>query len=426
MTTTPKPRLLLLCSKLGYQTRAFADAAADLGLEVTYGTDRCHVLEDPWRDQALPLHFEDPVGAARSVITSVSENPINAVIAIGDRPTPTAARVAQALGLPGHPPDAADLCRDKYRSRERLKAAGLKVPAFERFRLEDDPAVVARAIKYPCVVKPIALSASRGVIRANTPEEFAAAFDRVRALLGSGEVKALREDTSQFIQVEEYIDGDEVAVEALVERGRLHVLAIFDKPDPLTGPYFEESIYVTPSRHPGALQEAVMRALDAAVRALGLYHGPVHAEFRLGAGVYIMEVAARCIGGLCARSLRFKFPLLKEDMSLEEVLIRLALGNQVHRVSREPLASGVMMIRIPKGGFYEETRGTQYALGTPGIWDLEITAKPQQKLVPLPEGSSYLGFMFARERTPELVEQALRDAHAKLEFVISPELPIVK
>ena len=426
MTVTPKPRLLLLCSKLGYQTRAFADAAEELGLEVAYGTDRCHVLEDPWRDRALPLHFEDPDGAARDVLKSAAKDPIHAVIAIGDRPTPTAARVAQALGLPGHSPEAADLCRDKYRSRERLRAAGLKVPAFQRFRLDDDPAAIAASVKYPCVVKPIALSGSRGVIRANDRSDFITAFERVRRLLNAGDVKALREDTSGFIQVEEYVDGDEVAVEALVERGRLHVLAIFDKPDPLTGPYFEETIYVTPSRHPGALQDAVMRALDAAVRALGLDHGPVHAEFRLGAGVYIMEVAARCIGGLCARSLRFKFPLVKQEMSLEEVLIRLALGNQVHRVVREDRASGVMMIPISKGGFYEETRGSQYALATPGIWDLEITAKPQQKLVPLPEGSSYLGFLFARERTPELVEQALREAHAKLEFVISAELPIVK
>ncbi len=426
MIVSPKPRLLLLCSKLGYQTRAFADAAEQMGLDVSYGTDRCHVLEDPWHDQALPLHFEDPVGATRKVTAFAAQTPIHAVVAVGDRPTPTAARVAQALGLPAHPPQAADLCRDKYRCRERLQAAGLKVPAFQRFRIEEDPAAILPAIRFPCVVKPIALSASRGVIRADGPEEFVAAFERVRRLLSGGDVKALREETSQFIQVEEYIDGAEVAVEALVERGRPHVLAIFDKPDPLTGPYFEETIYVTPSRHPAPLQEAVTRALDASVRALGLYHGPVHAEFRLVPEVYVMEVAARCIGGLCARALRFKFPLVKQEMSLEEVLIRLALGQEVRRVTREDRASGVMMIPIPKAGFYEEVRGAQYALGTPGIVDLEITAKPQQKLVPLPEGASYLGFLFARERTPELVEQALRDAHAKLEFVIAPELPIVK
>ena len=427
MTVTPKPRLLLLSTKLGYQTRAFADAAEELGLEVTYGTDRCRVLEDPWGDQAVPLHFEDPEGAARELIAAAAAEPIHAVIAVGDRPPSTAARVAQALGLPGHPPEAADLCRDKYRSRERLKASGLRVPSFQRFRVDEDAAVISRSVRYPCVVKPIALSGSRGVIRANNGKQFVAAFERVRRLLTSGEIKALREDTSEFIQAEEYIDGGEVAVEALVERGRLHVLAIFDKPDPLTGPYFEETIYVTPSRLPDGVQESVMRALDASVRALGLYHGPVHAEFRLGGGaVYVMEVAARCIGGLCARALRFKYPLVKQEMSLEEVLVRLALGNDVRRVVREERASGVLMIPIPKAGFYEETRGVQYAMGVPGIFDLEITAKPQQKLVPLPEGSSYLGFIFAREQTPELVVRALRDAHGKLEFVVSAELPIVK
>jgi len=427
MPFAPKPRLLLLCSKLGYQTRAFADAAEELGVDVVYGTDRCHVLEDPWRDQALALHFEDPDGSARSVVAAAAAKPVHAVIAIGDRPTPAAARVAQALGLPGHPPEAADLCRDKYRSRERLKASGLSVPSFQRFRLDEDPAGIAEGLKYPCVVKPIALSGSRGVIRADNSKGFVAAFERVRRLLAGAEIKALREDTSEFVQVEDYIDGAEVAVEALLERGRLHVLAIFDKPDPLTGPYFEETIYVTPSRLPDGIQESVMRALDASVRALGLYHGPVHAEFRLASGrVYVMEVAARCIGGLCARALRFRFPLVKQEMSLEEVLVRLALGNEVKRVVREDRASGVMMIPIPKGGFYEDVRGVQYAMAVPGIFDLEITAKPQQKLVPLPEGSSYLGFIFAREQTPELVVQALREAHGKLEFVVAAELPIVK
>jgi len=418
---------LLLCTKLGYQTSAFAEAAEQLGLEVAFGTDRCHVLEDPWGDHALPLHFEDPKGAASKVIDFAADAPIHAVIAVGDRPTSTAARVAQALGLPGHPPQAADICRDKYRSREILRQAGLKVPSYERFLAEEDPRRLASGVAYPCVVKPVALSGSRGVIRADTPAEFVAAFERVQRLLASGEIKALREGTSEFIQVEKYIEGVEVAVEALVEHGRLHVLAIFDKPDPLSGPYFEETIYVTPSRLADGVQEAVMRALDAAVRSLGLHHGPVHAEFRVNAqGVYVLEVAARCIGGLCARALRFKIPLLKQDMSLEEVLIRLALGNDVRRVVREDRASGVMMIPIPKAGFYEATRGVQFAMAVPGIVDIEITAKPQQKLVPLPEGSSYLGFIFARDDTPELVERVLREAHGKLEFVVAPGLPIVR
>ncbi len=427
MTVVSKSRLLLLATKLGYQTRAFADAAEELGLEVSYGTDRCHVLDDPWGDQALPLRFEDPIRTAAQVVSFAQSTPIHALVSVGDRPTPTAARIARALGLPFHPPEATDLCRDKYRSRERLQQTGLNVPAFQRFRIEEDPQEVARRVNYPCVVKPIALSGSRGVIRADSPGEFVAAFERIRRLLTSGEIKALREDTSEFIQVEEYIEGTEVAVEALVDRGRLNLLAIFDKPDPLTGPYFEETIYVTPSRLPQPQQAAIEQALQGSVRALGLFHGPVHAEFRVNErAVYVMEVAARCIGGLCARALRFKYPLAKEEMSLEEVLIRLALGQDMRRVVREPRASGVMMIPIPQAGFYEETKGTQYAMALPGIVDVEITAKPQQKLVPLPEGSSYLGFIFARDNTPALVEQALRDAHSRLEFLISAELPIVK
>ncbi len=427
MSIASKPRLLLLCTKLGYQTRAFADAAEQLGMDAVYGTDRCHVLDNPWGDHALALHFEDPDHATRDVVQFAAKTPIHAVVAIGDRPTPTAARVAQALGLPGHPPQAADLCRDKYRSRERMRSAGLKIPRFERFRLEKDPHAILPAVRFPCVVKPIALSGSRGVIRADSADEFVRAFERVRRLLTSGEIKVLREGTSEFIQVEDYIDGVEIAVEAIVQNGRLHVLAIFDKPDPLRGPYFEETIYVTPSRLPEETQRQITNTLESSADALGLRHGSVHAEFRVAAeGVFVMEVAARPIGGLCARALRFRLPLVRQDLSLEEVLIRLALGNDMRRITREERASAVMMIPIPKGGFYEETRGVPFAMAVPGIFDIEITAKPQQKLVPLPEGSSYLGFIFARENTPELAVQALREAHAKLDFVIAPELPILR
>jgi biotin carboxylase len=278
----------------------------------------------------------------------------------------------------------------------------------------------------PCVLKPLALSASRGVIRADTAEEFVHAFERIRALLKSPEVGVLREDTSNFIQVETYIEGAEVALEAIVDRGRLRVLAIFDKPDPLNGPFFEETIYVTPSRHSTEIQRDIIRTLAMAVAALGLYHGPVHAEFRVNpGGVWVMEVAARSIGGLCSRALCFQIPLVDKEVSLEELLIRLMLGLDVSRIYREDAASGVMMIPIPAAGFYQETQGVEEARAVGGIEDIVITAKESQKLVPLPEGSSYLGFIFARGASPEFVEDAMRQAQARLRFVINPALPVI-
>jgi len=425
-----KSRVLLLCTTTGYQAQSFVDAAEKLGLEVVFGTDRCHVLDDPWGDDAIPLRFENPEQNTRKIVEVARERPFAAIVQIGDRATETAALASKALGLLNHPPEAAEACRDKYLARGRLRQAALNVPDYQRFPLDTDPrqllATGAVTMDIPRVLKPLALSASRGVIRANTPEEFVRAFGRVRTLLKSPEVGVLREETSNFIQVETYIQGAEVAVEAIVDRGRLRVLAIFDKPDPLTGPFFEETIYVTPSRMSRKAQQGIVETLSKAAAALGLYHGPVHAELRIkSGGIWVMEVAARSIGGLCSRALRFEIPLVDKGVSLEELLIRLMLGLDVSRIYREDTASGVMMIPIPEAGFYQETQGLSEARSVAGIEDVVITAKVLQKLVPLPEGSSYLGFIFARGSAPEFVEYALRRAHEKLRFVISPALPVL-
>jgi biotin carboxylase len=430
VAVTPNARVLLLCTTTGYQAHSFLDAARKLGLEVVFGTDRCHVLDDPWGDNAVPLRFEDPEENTRKIVEAAHERPFAAIVQIGDRATVTAAVASKALGLLNHLPEAAEACRDKYLARGRLRQAGLNVPDCRRFSVDADPrdllATGAVTMDVPRVLKPLALSASRGVIRADTPEEFVSAFERIRALLKSPEVGVLREDTSNFIQVENYIEGTEIAVEAIVDRGRPRVLAIFDKPDPLTGPFFEETIYVTPSRLSAEVQRDVTQTLVRAVAALGLYHGPVHAEFRINStGTWVMEVAARSIGGLCSRALRFEIPLVDKEVSLEELLIRLMLGLDVSRIFREDAASGVMMIPIPEAGLYQETQDIDEARAIEGIEDVVITAKPSQKLVPLPEGSSYLGFIFARGASPEFVANALRQAHAQLRFVISPSLPVI-
>ncbi len=423
-------RLLLLCTTTGYQMRSFAEAARKLGLSLTLGTDRCHVLEDPWQDGALPLHFEDPEGSARQIVEYARTNRLDAIVSVGDRPTPTAARACRELGLAGHPPLATDICRDKFLFRERLRTAGLLVPAFQHFPVAEDPERLLAAgdvhVGFPCVLKPLALSGSRGVIRADDPQQFVAAFERIRKLLRSPDVQVLREGSSQYLQVESYVDGEEIAVEALVDRGRLQVLAIFDKPDPLTGPYFEETIYVTPSRLPSEDRQEAIDVLARAVEAVGLKHGPLHAEMRLNSqGAWLLEVAARPIGGLCAGALRFQRPGLEGWISLEELVIRLALREEVETIQREAAAAGVMMIPIPQAGIFQRAEGLYEALATAGVEDVSITAKSDHKLVPLPEGSSYLGFIFARGDSPEFVEQALRTAHSRLRFVISPALPVL-
>jgi biotin carboxylase len=405
------PRLLLVAATTGYQVREFAGAARQLGVELTLATDRCHVLDDPWGDHAIPVRFEN---AAESVEQIAAAGPFDGVVAVGDRPALVAAEAAARLGIAFHPPAAVRACHDKYLARQLYQAAGLPVPSFFRATVASDPAVLANGASYPCVLKPLGLSGSRGVIRANDSQEFVAAFERIRALLASPDVLVTREEQNRYLQVESFIPGREFALEALMTGSDLHVLALFDKPDPLDGPFFEETIYVTPSREPPALQKELIAATQRAARALGLTDGPVHAEMRSnGDGVWMLEVAARPIGGLCSRALRFA-----DGETLEEVIISRALKTRGDRaLPRVAGASGVMMIPIPRAGVYQGVTGVEEAGA-----DVVITAKHGQKLVPLPEGSSYLGFIFARGEKPAEVERRLRRAHSRLEFRIATAL----
>src|ERR1700682_4943575 len=414
-------RLLILASKLGYQTRSFAEAARALGVEVVFASDRCHQLEDPWSDGAIALHFDQPEEAARRIVAQSLVRPVDGLIGLGDRPTTTAAYAAGALGLVYNRPQAVENCRSKLRQREILRDAGLPVPGFFSFRLDKRLERILPRVQFPCVVKPLRLAASQGVVRANNPEEFQAAVARIRALLESPEIQVTNEEELDRLIVERYFPGAEVAVEGLLARGKLRILAIFDKPDPLVGPYFEETIYVTPSRLEPSIQAEVARELLRAVDALGLFHGPLHAELRVkGNCNWILEIAARPIGGLCARSLRFG-----NGISLEELIIRHALDEPVTHLGREEASSGVMMMPIPQEGIYKGVEQLEQAAQVPGIEAIEITAKLRQKLVPLPEGSSYLGFIFSRGDSPQYVEGALREAHRRLRFIISSSLPVV-
>jgi biotin carboxylase len=420
-----KKRILLFATKLGYQTRSFQAAADKLGVDIAYVTDRCSHLDDPWNDRALPVHFELPEGAAGALLESQRGLSVDGILAVGDRPTPVAAYVARALGLMHHHPASVEACRSKLRMREVLRGVGLPVPWFHSVPLDPLPEPTLLGITYPCVLKPISLSASQGVVRVNNRDEFLAGAERLKRLLQSPEVRATRERHLHEMLVEGYLEGREVAVEALLTEGSLRVLAIFDKPDPLEGPYFEETIYVTPSRLKPPEQQVIEERLLDSVRALGLTHGPVHAEFRLNDhGVWPIEVAARPIGGLCAQALRFVLPETGETIGLEELLLRHALHLPGSDAPREAQASGVMMIPVPHSGILEKAQGEQAALSTPGVTHLEITARLHDFIAAWPEGSSYLGFLFARAAHPDQVEIALREAHGKLHFTLTPRLPV--
>jgi predicted ATP-grasp superfamily ATP-dependent carboligase len=421
------PRLLLFTAKLGYQTRSFDEAARKLGVDLMFVTDRCHQLDDPWGDRAISVHFESPGAAANTVLEAVRDQRqnIDGILALGDRPAVAAAYLARGRGILYNHPAAVEACRSKLRMREIFREAGLRVPWFFSLSVNPAPEPSLLGVSYPCVLKPLSLSASQGVVRANSREEFISASTRIRRLLESAEIRATREPNLDQILVEGYIPGTEVAVEGLLTNGKLRVLAIFDKPDPLEGPYFEETIYVTPSRLSDSQQLEIERCAVDAVRALGLSQGPVHAEFRVNdEGVWPLEVAPRPIGGLCARALRFAPDAASQPIGLEELLLRHALGLSGCDWPREQAASGVMMIPVPQSGILEKIEGEGPARNVPGIAALEITARLHDYIVRWPEGSSYMGFLFATGNTAREVEQTIRTAHAKLRFELTPRLPV--
>jgi biotin carboxylase len=397
------PRILLLLPTATYRAADFVTAAARLGVDVVVGSEHRQALAGPMGDRAVVVPLAGGDAALDAIAALHDRTPLDAVLAVDDHGVVVAAAAAQRLGLRHNPPNAVAATRDKAAMRERLAAASLPQPAYRIVAHGADIASAATQVGYPCVVKPVSRSASQGVIRVDDAIQAAAAGIRIRAIVGDGPEPLL---------VERFVPGAEVAVEGLLLGGRLEVLAVFDKPDPMDGPFFEETIYVTPSRQPASVLADLEATVARAAAALGLREGPVHAELRIGTAgaLMILELAARSIGGLCARALRFG-----AGVSLEEVIIRHALGLGLDGLARETQASGVMMLPIRSAGVLDRVSGQERALAIDGVVGVEISIASGRPVVPLPEGDRYLGFVFARGPTAQDLEDALRRAEACLE-----------
>lgn len=413
-------RVVLLMSPATYRAGAFTEAGERIGLNLVRALDLPDALATQWHIE-LAMDFGDTGGSVARLVDLASgdrRKSLRAILAVDDRGAMIAAEASARLGLPHNDPDSALAARNKFVMRERLEAGGVPVPGYARYETTLDPATIADDIEYPCVVKPLLLSGSRGVIRADDPAGFVEAFNRTRRII----VATGSPGDVQCILVERFVPGVEVAVEGLLSGGSLRTLAIFDKPDPLDGPIFEETIYVTPSRLPADIQAAISRRTAESAAAIGLREGPVHAELRVDlerAEIWMIELAGRSIGGLCSSVLEFG-----AGMGLEELILRHAAGIPLGSTERSADAAGVMMIPIPNAGMFRCVDGIERAGMVAGITGIEITAPLNRPIVPLPEGESYLGFIFARAATPDQAEAALREAHGQLRFRIDPTIPL--
>ena len=401
------PRVLLLLPTETYRAKDFLAAAERLGVDVVVGCERRQAMADAMGDGAVVVPLGNLDAAVEIIAALHDRRSLDAVLAVDDQGLVVAAAASARLGLTHNPIEAVAATRDKAALRARLGAAAVAQPDYRVVAPGQSVAAAAGQIGYPCVVKPVSRSGSQGVIRVDDDVQASAVGERVRAIVGPGEP----------VLVEGFVAGAEVAVEALLVGGVLEVLAIFDKPDPLDGPFFEETIYVTPSRQPAPILASLAATVTAAAAAVGLREGPVHAELRVGADgrPVVIEVAARSIGGLCARSLRFG-----AGVSLEEIIVRHAIGAGLDGLRRETQASGVMMLPIRAAGMLKQVSGQAEALAVDGVVGVEISIPAGRAVVPLPEGDRYLGFVFARGPTPADVELALRRAEAALDVVVSP------
>jgi biotin carboxylase len=410
-------RVLLLIPTISYRTSDFLTAAYKLGADVIVASNERQTLEDIAKGHTLTLDFQNLNESVDTVVSFAKEFPLDAVVSTDEDQVVLAAMISAALGLPHNPIASVKATRYKDILRILLTKAHVATPMAYCFSVTDPIEKIAQKVTYPCVLKPIHLSASRGVIRANTKEEFKDAFIRITKILSDPEVRKMGKVSAEKILVESFIAGSEVALEGLLKAGSLAVLSLFDKPDPLNGPFFEETIYVTPSQLSPIIQEKIAVCAEQACRAIGLKEGPVHAEIRLNGDVpYVIEVAARSIGGICSRTLRFGL-----GVSLEEIILRHALKMPIDAMKREDFASGVMMIPIPASGTLSNVEGVSEASKVAYIEGVTIMIRRKQKVIPLPEGRRYLGFIFARGNSPDDVVSALRKAHRALRFTIVAE-----
>jgi biotin carboxylase len=405
------PRVLLLVPARTYRAADFLLAAARMGLDLVIGSDGALPLGGR---PVIPVNPADPDGSASLV--SARCGPVATVVAVDAPMLELASAVAARLGLPHNPAEAVRNAADKARQRQRWAAAGVPQPRFEIVPAATGDAVrrAARAVGFPCVVKAVSLSASQGVLRADNAAAAVTAARRIRHVLA-----ATRRPDGEPLLIEEYLPGPELSIDGLLDGDGLTVTAIFDKPAAPDGPTFEETLLLTPSQLPGPVLASAIATAGQAASALGLIRGPVHAELRIDhrggqARPAMLELAARSIGGLCSRVLRFP-----GGTTLEELILASALGQPVPAASRHPpQAAGVFMLPVPRPGMLRAVEGRDSAAAVPGITGLTITIPAGQRVRPLPDGDQYLGFIFAEAGTRHEVEHALSTARDQLRVII--------
>jgi len=411
---TNRHSVLLISPPESYRIQPYVRAALSLDLEINIASEGEWAISSP-HSAGIDVPLQDHQSALPILLELFKQRQYDAVIGTDDSTLELAAKLAEKTGLQQNPPTAVRLARRKDLSRLCLHQAGIRVPAFLVVEASEQQLFDEPYFGFPCVIKPLALSASRGVIRANTCESLNRGVKR--------SLRIISEQTDLYeknhLLLEQFIDGREFAIEGILSDRQLDILAIFDKPDPMEGPYFEETYYISPARISPNERQILIETVQNACRAFGLVTGPVHAECRLNKeGAWLIEMAARTIGGLCSRLLTFG-----TGYSLEQLVLANAIGLELPQELKDG-AAGVLMLPTETAGILRRVEGVMRAEKVPYIDDIEISLREGYRVSPLPEGTSYLGFVFSTAPDSDKVEQALRDAYALLNPVIAPYWPV--
>ena len=407
-------RVLILLAKTTYRAKSFMEAGRKLGLEISVGSNHQQSLSELVPGSSLLLDPDDIITSVKGIVEFNSRYELSGVVAAEDDFAILAAAAAETIGLVQHSLKGVSAVRNKGSMRERLAGKEGHAIWFQSCDLSEDINSILETTRFPCVVKPVSLSGSRGVTRCNNSEEFMIAWTRLKKILASEGLGKGSDESLGEVVIEEYLEGREVAVEGIMDEGRLMLIGILDKPDPMEGPFFEETILITPSRLSALLQNKLMERTEQIAVSLGLENGPIHAEFRVKREeINLLEIAPRSIGGYCSRIFRFQ-----PESTLEELILRHSLGRQVDHYRSQGGSEGVFMLPVPKEGKLHNVFGIEEARSVKGIKDVEITLPTGAQVLPLPDGNQYLGFLFAKGKNPEFVESALREAFSILSVEI--------
>lgn len=406
----------LIAPAHSYRASVFLEAAERHDIPIIFISDGDSEVVLASR-AGIRVDFSDPAKAKQIVYQHLQASDVQAIIAPDEKYVAFAADISRRLGLPHNSVDALNVVSNKYLARKQLRSSKFDaIPGFELVDLNRQLPDQISGVSFPCVAKPLNLSASRGVIRANDEHELLEALQRIRRIL----VIEFGETQSIHVLVEDYIEGTEHVLEGYLNSNNLEVICIFDKPDALQGPYFEETYYVTPSRLPKTVQEEIKNVVASCCNCHGLTMGPIHAEVRVSEEkVWMLEIAARSIGGDCSRLFE-----LANQSSLEEFIVRRAVGHPVEALNLDN-AAGVMMIPVTEEGILRRVEGVTEAQSVDHILEVRLDVREGERLVRWPEGGKYPGFIYSMSDSPEQTEFALRKSYSHLKFVCMPELPVV-